>query len=59
MMENVLNLSIGILDKGLDSPEILNFLKAKPRYHLFGDVHATANKDEISNNTRFSNIYIL
>ena len=32
----------GILDQGLGSPEILNFvLKAKPKYHLFGHIHAT------------------
>lgn len=32
----------GILDLDLGSPEILNFvLKAKPRYHLFGHIHAT------------------
>lgn len=32
----------GILDQDLGSPEILNFvLKAKPKYHLFGHIHAT------------------
>ncbi len=33
----------GILDEGLGSIEILNFvLKAQPKYHLFGHIHATA-----------------
>lgn len=32
----------GILDEGLGSPEILNFMmKSKPTYHLFGHIHAT------------------
>ena len=32
----------GILDEGLGSPEILNFvMKSKPAYHLFGHVHIT------------------
>lgn len=32
----------GILDEDLGSPEILNFvLKAKPKWHLFGHIHAT------------------
>ena len=32
----------GVLDEGLGSPEILNFvMKSKPAYHLFGHVHAT------------------
>ena len=32
----------GILDQDLGSLEILNFvLKAKPKYHLFGHIHAT------------------
>lgn len=32
----------GILDENLGSPEILNFvLKAKPKWHLFGHIHAT------------------
>ena len=35
----------GVLDEGLGSPEILNFvLKAKPKYHLFGHIHATEGK---------------
>jgi Icc-related predicted phosphoesterase len=33
---------LGILDQDLGSPEILNFvLKAKPKHHLFGHIHAT------------------
>ena len=32
----------GVLDEGLGSPEILNFMmKSKPKYHLFGHIHAT------------------
>ena len=33
---------LGILDQDLGSPEILNFvLKAKPKHHIFGHIHAT------------------
>lgn len=36
----------GILDEGLGSPEILNFvMKSKPTYHLFGHIHATAGEE--------------
>ena len=36
----------GILDEGLGSPEILNFvMKSKPAYHLFGHIHATAGEE--------------
>ena len=36
----------GILDEGLGSPEILNFvMKSKPTYHLFGHIHATAGQE--------------
>lgn len=32
----------GILDENLGSPDILNFvLKARPKWHLFGHIHAT------------------
>ena len=35
-----------ILDEGLGSPEILNFvMKSKPAYHLFGHIHATAGEE--------------
>ena len=36
----------GILDQDLGSLEILNFvLKAQPKYHLFGHIHATAGQE--------------
>lgn len=36
----------GILDEGLGSPEILNFvMKSKPTYHLFGHIHSTAGQE--------------
>ena len=36
----------GILDEGLGSAEILNFvMKSKPTYHLFGHIHATAGQE--------------
>ena len=36
----------GILDEGLGSPEILNFvMKSKPAYHLFGHIHSTAGQE--------------
>ena len=36
----------GILDEGLGSTEILNFvIKSKPTYHLFGHIHATAGQE--------------
>lgn len=35
-----------ILDEGLGSPEILNFvMKSKPAYHLFGHIHTTAGQE--------------
>lgn len=38
---------LGILDDGLGSPEILNFvLKSQPRYHLFGHIHRTGGLSE-------------
>ena len=48
---------MGILDEGFGSPEVLNFvLKAKPAYHLFGHVHATAGQSVTSNPSKFINI---
>ena len=36
----------GVLDEGLGSPEILNFMmKSKPKYHLFGHIHATEGQE--------------
>ena len=36
----------GILDEGLGSTEILNFvMKSKPTYHLFGHIHTTAGQE--------------
>ena len=36
----------GVLDEGLGSPEILNFvMKSKPRYHLFGHIHITEGQE--------------
>jgi Icc-related predicted phosphoesterase len=36
----------GILDEGLGSAEILNFvMKSKPTYYLFGHIHATAGQE--------------
>ena len=36
----------GVLDDGLGSPEILNFvMKSKPKYHLFGHIHATEGQE--------------
>jgi hypothetical protein len=36
----------GILDEEMGSLEILNFvLKSKPKYHLFGHIHATAGQE--------------
>ena len=49
----------GILDEGLGSIEILNFvLKARPKYHLFGHIHATAGKDFLLGETRCLNIAV-
>ena len=47
---------LGILDDGLGSPEILNFvLKSQPRYHLFGHIHRTGGLSE-SGKTNYVNI---
>lgn len=36
----------GILDAGMGSAEIMNFvLKARPKYHFFGHIHATAGQE--------------
>lgn len=36
----------GVLDDGFGSPEILNFvMKSKPKYHLFGHIHATEGQE--------------
>ena len=49
----------GILDEDLGSPEILNFvLKARPRYHLFGHVHATAGQELLLGETICHNISV-
>lgn len=48
---------LGVLDDGYGSPEILNFvLKAKPKYHLFGHIHATGEKCQKSLLTDYYNI---
>lgn len=47
----------GILDAELGSPEILNFvLKAKPKYHLFGHIHATEGQEFLLGETRCVNV---
>ena len=49
----------GILDQDLGSPEILNFvLKAQPKYHLFGHIHATAGKEFLLGKTICQNISV-
>lgn len=36
----------GVLDEGLGSPEILDFMiKSKPKYHLFGHIHVTEGQE--------------
>ncbi len=48
---------LGILDQDLGSPEILNFvLKAKPKHHLFGHIHATEGKQYMLGQTCCENI---
>lgn len=47
----------GILDAELGSPVILNFvLKAKPKYHLFGHIHATEGQEFLLGETRCVNV---
>lgn len=47
----------GILDEGMGSVEILNFvLHSKPKYHLFGHIHSTAGQKHIFGNTTCINI---
>lgn len=49
----------GILDEDLGSPNILNFvLKAKPRQHLFGHIHATAGQQFMLGDTLCQNISV-
>ena len=49
--------SYGILDEGLGSVEILNFvLHSQPKYHLFGHIHSTAGQKHIFGNTTCINI---
>lgn len=49
----------GILDQELGSPEILNFLlKAKPKYHLFGHIHATEGQSFQLGETTCQNISV-
>ena len=47
----------GILDEGMGSTEILNFvLHSQPKYHLFGHIHSTAGQKHIFGNTICANI---
>ena len=47
----------GILDEGMGSTEILNFvLHSQPKYHLFGHIHSTAGQEHIFGNTTCINI---
>ena len=47
----------GILDEGMGSTEILNFvLHSKPKYHLFGHIHSTSGQKIIFGNTTSVNI---
>ena len=47
----------GILDEGMGSTEILNFvMHSKPKYHLFGHIHSTAGQKHIFGNTTCVNI---
>lgn len=49
----------GILDQDLGSLEILNFvLKAQPKYHLFGHIHATAGQEFLLGETICRNIAV-
>lgn len=47
----------GVLDEGLGSPEVLNFvMKSKPRYHLFGHIHITEGQEFLFGETICKNI---
>lgn len=47
----------GILDEGMGSTEILNFvLNSQPKYHLFGHIHSTSGQKIIFGNTTCVNI---
>ena len=47
----------GVLDECLGSPEILNFvMKSKPKYHLFGHIHATEGQEFQFGDTLCKNI---
>ena len=47
----------GILDEGMGSVEILNFvLHSQPKYHLFGHIHSTAGLEHVFGNTICANI---
>ena len=47
----------GILDEGMGSTEILNFiLHSQPKYHLFGHIHSTSGQKIIFGNTTCVNI---
>ena len=49
----------GILDQDLGCLEILNFvLKAQPKYHLFGHIHATAGQEFLLGETICRNIAV-
>lgn len=49
----------GILDEDLGSPGILNFvLKAKPKWHLFGHIHATEGQQYQLGSTICQNISV-
>ncbi|HOT74064.1 MAG TPA: metallophosphoesterase [Bacteroidales bacterium] len=49
----------GVLDEDLGSPEILNFvLKAKPKWHLFGHIHATEGQQLQLGSTTCQNISV-
>lgn len=50
----------GILDEGMGSTEILNFvLHSKPKYHIFGHIHSTAGQKHIFGNTTCINIAMI
>lgn len=47
----------GILDEGMGSTEILNFvMHSQPKYHLFGHIHSTSGQKHIFGNTTCINI---
>ena len=51
------NPPFGILDEGMGSTEILNFvLHSQPKYHLFGHIHSTAGQEHVFGNTICANI---